>query len=88
MHMGCAIVAPATDNTKEILRHEHDALLFEANNFEALREAVERLVDDADLRQRLGRSAKETIVERGYLWSENANRVASLFRRLGTQNHS
>ena len=48
---------------------------------EDLRDAVLKLARDPDLRQRLGRAARERLLERGYLWEENARRVEELVAR-------
>lgn len=83
VHMGCAIVAPATNNIKEILEHEQNALLFEPGNQQALRAAVETLLSRPELQNELGQSAQATIDAKGFLWSKNAERVTDLFVSLG-----
>lgn len=80
--LGRAIVAPDTANIREVLVHEANALLFDADNLAAFPEAVERFCHDDTLRQRLGEKARETISERGFTWDNNAQRVVELFRRL------
>lgn len=82
MYMECAIVAPETDNIKEILQHNHNALLFEPKNYQALRDAVSRLITDDALRESLSTSAKRTIQDKGFLWSSNATRVVNMFDEL------
>ena len=81
--LGRAIVAPNTANIREVLVHEVNALLFDADNLAAFPEAVERFCHDDTLRQRLGEKARETISERGFTWDNNAQRVVELFERLG-----
>ena len=41
----------------------------------ALSAAVARLVNDGELRARLGRAARRTVVERDLTWRGNARRV-------------
>lgn len=80
--LGCAVVAPASDNIKEVLRHEDNALLFRPGDIDDFCGQVKRVCEDADLRARLGQRATETIDEGGYTWSNNARRVEGLLESL------
>jgi glycosyltransferase involved in cell wall biosynthesis len=74
MAMDRAVVAPRQGPLEELIEDGKEGLLFEPNNPEALTQAVLRLVDDPELRQRLGRTAGERA--RGSLsWTHNARRV-------------
>lgn len=72
------IVAPATDNVREILTDGRDAVLFDRNRPGAFVEAVERLLDDDDLRRRLGDAAGEALAAGDYTWEHNARRVVDM----------
>lgn len=72
---GCAIVAPATENIREILEHEFNALLFDPGHPPERAQAILRLVADAALRRRLGEMAAKTVSERGLTWRSNARKV-------------
>ena len=76
MAAGRAIVAPGSDNVRELLTDRETALLFPRP--EDLQDAVVELARDAELRRRLGEAARRRIFERGYLWEENARRVEEL----------
>jgi glycosyltransferase involved in cell wall biosynthesis len=81
MAAGCAIVAPGSDNVRELLTHGETALLCPGGANPALEDlsaAVLALARDPDLRRRLGAAARRRIFERGYLWDENARRVEEL----------
>ncbi len=80
--LGRAIVAPSTPNIREVLEHERNALLFDAESPAAMVAAIERLTADAALRARLSAGARATIAERGFTWDRNAERVTALFERL------
>ena len=82
MAAGCAIVAPDTDNIREILSHEGNALLFPLGDPDALFKQVNRLVEDPALRERLGDSARQTIKDRDLTWSGNARIVLSVAHKL------
>jgi len=81
MAAGRAIVAPGSDNVRELLTHGETALLCpggaspEAADLGA---AVLALARDPGLRRRLGEASRRTLLERGYLWEENARRVEEL----------
>jgi len=81
MAAGRAIVAPGSDNVRELLTHGETALLCPGGaNPDAvdLGAAVLALARDPALRARLGEAARARVLERGYLWEENARRVEEL----------
>ena len=77
-----AIVAPDQPNIREVLRHGHDAWLFDPDDPAALAAAVRQLAFDPTLRERLAHSAAATVSRRGMTWSHNARRVVELAQRL------
>lgn len=83
MALGRAVVAPDTENIREILTHEHNALLFDPKQPGTFRATIDRLCRDSVLRDRLAFAATDTIVQRGLTWHRNAERVTELFRHLG-----
>jgi glycosyltransferase involved in cell wall biosynthesis len=76
---GKAIVAPMYAPIEEVLEDEETGLLFKPLSQESLKEKLVRLLDDADLRLRLGRRARERVL-REHTWSQNVERVLG---RLG-----
>lgn len=78
MAAGSAIVAPSVANIREILTHEHDALLFDPEVSGAFGDVVQRLIEDAALRQRLGVAARQTLDDRELTWEHNACRVMAV----------
>ncbi len=80
MYLGRAIVAPATDNIREILTDGRDALLFDPEQPGAMEHALLRLVEDATLRQSIGARARLRIAEAKLTWRHNAERVAAIGR--------
>ncbi len=82
MAAGCAIVAPDQPNIREILRHEHTALLFDSASDASRWTAIQRLIRDPALRRRLGAAARAELETRGYTWAGNAARIVSWAREL------
>jgi glycosyltransferase involved in cell wall biosynthesis len=70
-----AIVAPKQPNIEEILTDGSDAILFERD---CLFSAINRLVNDEELRNILGSRAQQTIIARRLTWKENAKRIAHI----------
>jgi glycosyltransferase involved in cell wall biosynthesis len=78
MALGRAIIAPDTDNIREVLEHDVDSVLFAPGDWKALSSAICRLANDRELRVRLGDAAAAKITARGLTWQSNAERVATL----------
>ena len=81
MAMGKGIVASRLGQIAEVLSHEETALLTEPGNADTLAEAILRMVDSPELRERLGKKAREVAVQ-NYTWKHNANRVLDAYRSL------
>jgi glycosyltransferase involved in cell wall biosynthesis len=82
MALGRAIVAPDTDNIREILTDGEDALLFDLKADRAMEAAILRLSEDESLRQRLGEAARLRIDTAGLTWARNAERVTEIAERF------
>lgn len=80
MALARAIVAPATDNIRELLRHEESALLVAPDDRAAYAAAVARLAHNSALRARLGAAARATVLARELTWRHNARTVVDLAR--------
>ncbi len=78
MALSRCIVAPASANVLEVLTDQKDALLFDPDSDQGFQQAIQAACASADLRRDMGRSARQTLESRKYLWSENAARVARL----------
>jgi glycosyltransferase involved in cell wall biosynthesis len=74
MATGCAVLAPAYGPMKEVVNDGVDGVLFEPNDFSHAFRCLNDLVQNPELRARLGSAARATI-ERGYTWRDNARRV-------------
>ena len=78
MYLRRAIVAPDSENIREILTDGHDALLFDPARRDGMETALLRLCGDADLRAPLGQAAHRTIAKKKLSWTANAEHVAEL----------
>jgi colanic acid/amylovoran biosynthesis glycosyltransferase len=64
MALGMATIGTQVGGVSEVITHDHDGLLVPPEDDESLAEAIGRLIDDPELRQRLGKNARLTILER------------------------
>lgn len=64
MAMGLPVVSTTIGAISEIVDHERDGLLVSPNDERALADAIERLMNDAELRSNLGAAARRTVEER------------------------
>jgi glycosyltransferase involved in cell wall biosynthesis len=81
--LGCAIIAPAMPNIREVLVTEKNSLLFEPSDDVSFNQVLERICSDDALRERISQGARRTIDEGQFTWEHNAERVLGLFRALG-----
>ncbi|OLC54577.1 MAG: hypothetical protein AUH92_03720 [Acidobacteria bacterium 13_1_40CM_4_69_4] len=81
MAMGRAIVASRLEQIADVLDHGRTALLVPPGDEEALAAAIVRLIDDGDLRQRLGAAARRQAVER-HTWDAHARHLVDRLRSM------
>jgi glycosyltransferase involved in cell wall biosynthesis len=80
MAMGKGIVASRLGQIGEVLADEKTALLVEPGNARELSEAVMRLVNSQQLRERLGAAARREAIAK-HTWTHNARRVLDAYRK-------
>ncbi len=78
MAMGKGIVASRLGQIGEVLRDGESALLVEPGNAGQLSEAIIRLAESRDLRERLGERARRDAIER-HTWKRNARNVLDAY---------
>lgn len=79
MAMGKAIVASRLGQIGDVLADEETALLVEPGDARSLSEAILRLADEPELRERLGAAARREAIAR-HTWTHNARRVLDAYR--------
>lgn len=63
MAAGKPVISTRCDGVLDIIRHEENGLLFDANRVQAFTQAVQRMLEQPDLRERLARQALQTAAE-------------------------
>ena len=81
MAMGKAVVVSSVAALTEIVTHDVDGLAFAKGDAVALSEAIARLIDDPELRARLGAAARRTI-ETEAAWSARVRSAEAAYREL------
>jgi glycosyltransferase involved in cell wall biosynthesis len=79
MAMGKGIVASRLGQIGEVLVNEETALLVEPGNARELSEAILRLSESPDLRERLGAAARDAAIAE-HTWKLNAKRVIDAYQ--------
>ena len=79
MASGLAVVATATGGSAELLRHNHNALIFPPADAEACAAQLAALLNDQVLFERIRSTGRETI-ERHYTIAQMADRIEALLR--------
>ena len=82
MGLARAIIAPAQLNIREILTDHQDALLFAPDDVDSFSKVLRQLIEDADLRARIGAAAAATIHARDFTWDGNARRITAAIAEL------
>ena len=74
MAMGKAIICSDMAQMSEILEHGKTAYMVEPGNIDELATAMKELVDDSELRRRLGDSARDEVVQK-YTWDKHVDKI-------------
>ena len=81
MSCGRPVIGSAVGGIPEIISHEHDGLLVPPKNSQSLATSILRLLDNPSLAQKLGRNARETIIER-FSASKMVEETFGFFRKV------
>lgn len=81
MAAGMPVVATAIPGNTDVVTNGHDGLLVAVDDPPSIAAAIERLMDDRELRARLGRAARRTIGSR-FAIDMVADRYLALYREL------
>jgi glycosyltransferase involved in cell wall biosynthesis len=79
--MQIPIVATNTPGCIDAIEHGVTGILVEARNPESLKAGLRLLLEDADLRSRMGENGRRFVTER-FAESEVSNRLSEEYRRL------
>lgn len=80
MAAGCPVVSSPVGGVTELIADEENGLLVPVGDVAGIASAVERLLDDGRLRERLCASAKRTIAQ--YTWESAAEKTLQLYEQM------
>ncbi len=83
MACGAPVVATAVSGNVDVITHNENGLLIPPKAPEKLTEALSLLLDDDQLRKKLGKNARKTIEEK-YTWDSISNNYLNLYQSLLT----
>jgi glycosyltransferase involved in cell wall biosynthesis len=77
--MAKAVIAPDVAPVREVFENDSDVFLVPSGDVGKIRQAMERLIGDSGLRERLGNAMRKKVAER-YSWSAIATAIAERVR--------
>lgn len=80
MAMGRAIICSDMAQMSEILKHGKTAYMVEPGNIDELATAMKELMDDGELRRRLGDSARDEVIQK-YTWDKHVDKILKALNR-------
>lgn len=80
MAAACAVVASETGGIPMMITGERNGILVEPKNRDSLLAALERVLSDEALCERLGKDARETV-KKNFSLEENMNRLLQIYER-------
>ena len=78
---GLPVVVADAGGAAKAVRHDENGLLVPPNDLQALMQALTRLINDADLRRRMGRAGRRWV-ERDMNWDRVGRQFISIMERL------
>ena len=81
MASGKPVIASNIIGPKDIITHGYDGFLFETENVDELKKYLELLLEDKELRKKMGESARKTVEER-YTFEKVADSYLKLYEKI------
>lgn len=79
MSCGLPVVATAVSGCVDVVKHEFNGILVQPKSPKKMSEAISILLEDEDLRKKLGRNARMTIEEK-YAWNSIVDRIERCYK--------
>ena len=76
------IVATKVPGNIELIEHCVNGILVPPKNAHALKEAILTLLDDADMRNKLGDKARDTIISSGFTWGKISDNILRCYQSI------
>lgn len=76
------IVATKVPGNIELIENNVNGILVPSKDSNALKEAVLTMLDDAEMRLRLGEKARDTIIKNGFTWNSVSNNILQCYHSV------
>jgi glycosyltransferase involved in cell wall biosynthesis len=87
MACGLPVITSNIPANIEVIEHERNGLLFTVEDSKSLADAVTSLINSTELRERLGKAARQTV-EKQYGLGTIADRYISLYQEMLSDRHN
>lgn len=84
--MGKPVITPRMGQSEELIQHGENGLLYEPDDVETMLVVLRLLIQDADLRLRLGRAAQKRSHEVAWTWEQHAAAILKVCRTAAANN--
>ena len=78
---GLPVVASSVGGVPEVIRNNITGFLVKKNNIGELVAALKKLIEDYELRKKMGKAGRE-LVENRYDWKDNLRSMANLYEKV------
>ncbi len=82
MAAGLPVVGSDIDGINEVIIHGENGLLFPAGDVVELTKQLKALIDSRTLREKLGRAARQSLIDQNLTWSGCALAYEEMYRRV------
>ena len=77
-----AVVGSNIDGINELIDHQKNGLLFTAGDVEELSSCLDMLLESPGLRQKFGKEARRSLLDKNLTWSSCAQSYMQIYRNL------
>lgn len=81
MACGCPVVTSDADGFTEVVKNEETGFIVPKRNPEATANAIQRFLDNPDLRSKMGAAGRERV-KKMYDWNDNVNTMINIYRKV------
>jgi glycosyltransferase involved in cell wall biosynthesis len=87
MASGTAVIASAQGQINEVVQNDVNGLLVPPGDAPALAASLRKLIDDPDMRSRIGQQARKDAIEK-HSWEQHALRLEQVYRSVICRRHN
>ena len=82
MAAGVPVIASNIDGVNELIQDDETGLLFDPGDVECLAIQMERLINDHEMRARLGEAGRNYIIQNGLTWEKTAQNYIGVYKEI------